>query len=115
MQRPSEISVGATAYAVVYSRKESMVESAKAARSLFGHTNHSTLTITIDDEVAEPVIRDTLLHEAMHCIWQDAGIRDLELTEEDLVGCLTPRLIALLQDNSELVEYLTNTNGANHE
>lgn len=107
--RPSLIWVGALPYTVTYSHEKIMLKSAERNLSLLGNTDNHSLEIIVDDDPQEQVIRDTLLHEVMHCIWNESGIGDLEMTEENIVGCITPRLVSVLRINPELVAYLTFT------
>ncbi len=106
MKRPELVWVGAKPYTVTYSNEKIRLKSADRQKGLLGNTDHCSLEIIIDDAPVEQVIRDTLLHEVLHCIWEDAGIRDMEMTEEDIVGCVSPRLVSVLRVNPELVEYL---------
>lgn len=106
MRRPDLVWVGAKRYTVTYSNDAIRLKSADHQKDLLGNTNHHSLEIIIDDAPAEQVIRDTLLHEVLHCLWEDAGIREMELTEEELVGSLTPRLMSVLRVNPGLREYL---------
>lgn len=106
MKRPDLIWVGALPYAVTYDHDAIRIAAANMQKDIVGHSQHHTLQITVDNDVAEQVIRDTLLHEVLHCIWNDAGMVALEMTEEGIISCLTPRLVSVLRVNPELVAYL---------
>lgn len=55
--------------------------------------------------------RDTVLHEVLHGIVAQAGsLQAMDFTddmEENLILLMTPWLLMVLQDNPDLVEYLT--------
>lgn len=106
MKRPDLIWVGALPYTVAYDHDAIRITAADIRKDIVGHSQHHTLQITVNDDVAEQVIRDTLLHEVLHCIWNDAGMAGLEMTEEEIIGCLTPRLVSVLRVNPELIAYL---------
>lgn len=68
--------------------------------------------ILIDGTLSGGAEKDTLLHEILHALLgQTDVVRRLKEVdpnlEEDMVYSLTPRLLSLLLENPELVEYLT--------
>lgn len=67
-----------------------------------------TLSILIDDDIAEGIEKETVLHEALHGIWAQTGLKDVTTTEieEKIIWSLTPRILALLRDNIALREWL---------
>lgn len=106
---PSTITVGARTYSV--SDDTNVVNaygrSAETA-GLYGATDHRSLVIAIDPNQAADQLRDTLLHEALHCCTNLAAIDVAPPdTEEELVARLTPPLLAMLRDNREFVDYIT--------
>jgi len=77
-----------------------------------GMTSFDQGRILIKGALTEDPTRDTLLHEILHALIDQTSVKrqlkdmDKDL-EEDFVWALTPRLLGLLRDNPELVEYLT--------
>jgi len=105
--RPTEIWVGAKPYQVVYDKAAMDAESVKREHRLLGLSQHTNLRIIINNEVPEQILRDTLIHEMLHCLWIDAGMDELEsLTEEQIISCLAPRLVSVLRVNPELLKYV---------
>ena len=110
MQRPDTIWVGAFPYSVVYDKAKIDAKSVEQRAHLLGSSNHHDLIITLDDSVAEQVIRDTLLHEILHCTWATSGLTEMvDLTEEQIAAAVAPQLVYVFRANPELVEYLTYT------
>lgn len=106
--RPTQVQVGVFLYNVIYSHEEIQLVSAQEGQSLVGFVDHHSLVIIVNDAAEEQVIRSTLLHEVLHCLWKDVGI-GADMMQEDSVGCLTPRLLQLLRENPVLLEYLTSS------
>jgi hypothetical protein len=53
--------------------------------------------------------QDTVLHELLHACF-DQNIRNYQrkkFTEEDAVRKITPKLLKVIRENKELLEYLT--------
>jgi hypothetical protein len=67
-------------------------------------------TILIQKEQADMSKRDSLLHETVHaCLSQGMSQRLKEISsdlEEELVSILAPRILGVLRDNPEFVQYL---------
>ena len=103
-KRPTQVWVGARPYSIEYDHDKIIIK--YGGERLLGVSNHHNLTILIDDDVAEQTIRDTLWHEIMHCIWSDAGMKDLTMTEEDMVGLVTPRLVSMMRVNPDVMAYM---------
>jgi len=106
VKRPTQVWVGATPYSIEYNHDKLMQKCGEERKSLLGVSNHHNLTILIDDGVAEQVVRDTLWHEITHCLWSDAGMKDLDMNEEDIVGLLTPRLVSMMRVNPDVMAYM---------
>lgn len=103
---PTGIKVGAQHLTVKTEQAEEMERD-----GIDGRYRGSIALIQIRGDRPIQAIRDTLLHECLHAILFIDGICSaLGLNhdkEEKLVGLLTPRLLALLRDNPQLVAYLT--------
>lgn len=79
---------------------------------LDGLCDFSRRRIWIKDHLAPSSERDTVLHEILHAVVDQLDLKrrfkeevDKQF-EEDVVYALTPRLLALLRDNPQLVTYL---------
>ena len=64
------------------------------------------LYLRLDTDLPRTSLAETLLHEAMHIAWHQAGVTDSD-DEERTVTALAPRLLELLRRNPEVVAYLT--------
>jgi hypothetical protein len=106
VKRPDMVWVGAKLYTIEYDHDKMMIKCGEERKALLGVTHHHNLTILIDDGCAEQVIRDTLWHEIMHCIWTDTGMYDLTMNEEDIIGLITPRLVSMMRVNPDVMSYM---------
>lgn len=74
-----------------------------------GVTGTDVERIHIATGLSKGMERDTVLHEALHAVWTQTALdrKYDEEAEEEAIWQLSPRILALLRDNPELVEYLT--------
>ena len=70
-----------------------------------GQTKLDKLTIQIDPNYPEQIIKETLLHECLHAVLRGTYIVSDE-TEEKLVSIMSPALMLLVKDNPDLKKYL---------
>ncbi len=64
--------------------------------------------IRVRHDLAPSVQREVLIHEAMHCMWAQTGLRtNNDVDEEAVIATLAPLVYDLLHRNPELVAYLT--------
>lgn len=106
---PRLIRVGARRYTVRCNQSAIDSESVEAGAELHGVTNNTAMRIVLNPKNSEDRQRDTLLHEALHAMFNVAGI-DQDLgsdTEERVVNRLAPILLDVLTRNPALTEYLT--------
>lgn len=89
---PSQIKAGPHLYSVVR----------KPVRGCNGLCETDKLLITIAPRLRRSKGQEICLHEALHAIWP-ANLP----WEEKVIEALTPVLLQLLQENPELVSYLT--------
>ena len=106
VKRPTQVWIGAHLYSIEYDHEKMMVKCGAERKSLLGVSNHHDLFILVDDDVAEQVIRDVLWHEIMHCIWAECGMQDLDMSEEDIIGLMTPRLVSMMRVNPDVMAYM---------
>lgn len=69
-----------------------------------GEWHARTATIHYDPEQTLPVLRETILHEMLHCILEHTGVDAEE--HEALIRSISPLLLEALRRNPELVEWL---------
>ena len=69
--------------------------------------------IRLDTGRPRTAVAETLLHETLHCLWDQTALTVHEANEhqELVVTALAPGLLALLRANSDLVDYLTDPAG----
>lgn len=105
MTVPSEIRVGPYTYEVKYDTN--MVDIASA----IGFCGCDSGEILLDPGQSHSRMRTTVLHEAMHALW-DLTCRGevADKVEEKLIANLAPALLDLLQRNEDLVFYLLQEN-----
>ena len=89
--------------------------SEETAEELYGKTDHTTKTVTIYQCASDEVTRETLLHELIHVVLEDKveaifnfdpDKKDFD-KEENLVRLVSPALMQLINDNPELVRFLS--------
>lgn len=86
------------------------VENLESLTDQTGGVTFSEAVIVYDPAQAHTQLRDTLLHELLHCVIFETPLRkELKDSEEEekLVWTLSPRILALLRDNPQLVAFLT--------
>lgn len=83
------------------------IEVKKISRKWYGLSHHGTCKIELREGISESQLRDTLLHEIMHCCLHNLGIgfEDAD-KEEKLIQLLCPMLLATLQNNPDVEKYL---------
>ena len=112
MSVPTSVIVGPYTYTVKVDAERIKVLEKESNTELYGITTHGTLEIDLQPEVADLVLRETLLHEVLHAVLYTTGIADRlsDKNEEHLVRALSPALFSLLRDNHDLVQYLIGNN-----
>ena len=85
-----------------------MVDFFRGADEDAGDCDSDGLTIRINTlELADGNHRDTLLHEVVHAVLFERAVNLTTKQEEDVARNLGTGLLAVLRDNPELIEYLT--------
>ena len=109
MSTPPSIRVGPYRYTVKVDSERIKELETESNADLYGITTHGILEIVLQPEVADMVMRETLLHEVLHAVLYNTGISDrmTDKAEEHLVRALSPALFSLLRDNPDLVQYIT--------
>jgi hypothetical protein len=75
-----------------------------------GSIDYSRSQIKVSENISTDYQRETLLHEVLHGVVDDAKLYEFfdEKILEKLITTVTPRLIQVLCDNAELVKFITN-------
>ncbi len=103
---PSAVVLGPHSYTI-----DSSEETARLLRDEEnnGDSRPDRLLVRLDTDRPPTKVAETLLHELMHCCWNESPLRvhDVKEWEELVVSGLTPWLLDLLRRNPDLVAYLT--------
>lgn len=89
-----------------------IIETTHITNNDHGETDNDEKRILINTNYSTQVIRDTLLHEIQHAIYNDTFVfepgtkMDAEVMEERVIRVLTPGLMQVMWDNPILVEFL---------
>lgn len=96
---PTTIKVGAHVYAVRRRSKEELED--------LGRCDFDATEILIRKGLRQSKAREILLHEILHATTYPSMMNVEGLTDEQFVDSTAPVLLQVLQDNPQLVEYLT--------
>ena len=108
MNPPAHVDVGPHRYTVVVDEHEAQRE-----RVTFGSTDTVYTRIVINPAQAPSQLRDTLTHEVIHALLNNAGLTDFDQAvldheaAERVCRALAPALLLLLRVNPDLAAYLT--------
>lgn len=99
MKIPKRVYVSPYLYTVV------MQKDLSAAAAVLGACMPDDLKILLDPGSPGLVMWETLFHESLHAIWSQTSLEAKfpNAEQEEIIYTLTPRLVALLRDNPELV------------
>ena len=102
MNLPKAIKIGFRYYKIE-------VKKSREIQGYHGKSDCSRSVILIDWEDEDQIKRNTLLHEIIHCIWNEYSLNlKGEDFEERGIGCLTNGLMQVMLDNPELIEVFKN-------
>ena len=74
---------------------------------LMGQTCSDQCSIFLDTTYPDQVVKETLLHELLHAILNDHGMKWLSYdNEETLIRYLSPRMMNMLHENPVLCSYI---------
>lgn len=110
LKPPTHIKVGAAVYRVKSSKRawKRRLSKSGEAHTTRGATSVHKHTIWTDPSGAEALVRETLLHEVLHALFDDSGwFAEDDENEEAIIRALSPRLYAVLVENPLLVAYLS--------
>lgn len=112
--RPKTLRVGHMTYKISYIHEAKWLEmedETKAGTCWYGVGKIHIRLENHGQPHHEDVLRELLLHEALHACWNDSamdshGSIDKAELEEWFVGCLTPPLIQVLSDNPVFADFV---------
>ena len=101
MDMPKTIKVGAHTYAVLRKTKSQM-------NTDLGGCDTNTLQISVQQRLKKSKAKEILVHEVLHACTHPSflGAED-KFTDEDFVTAVAPVLLQVIQDNPDLLAYLT--------
>jgi hypothetical protein len=101
MDMPKTVKVGAHTYAVLRKTKAQM-------NTDLGGCDTNTLQISVQQRLKKSKAKEILVHELLHACTHPSfmGIDD-KFTDEDFVTAVAPVLLQVIQDNPDLLGYLT--------
>ena len=103
MNPPKSVRVGPHVYKVL---KDDRTAQALRDESKYGITKVDRLEIHLDPNVAHTQVADTLLHEILHCIWDQSGLREDQSLEESVICSITTELLNVLRSNPKVTKFL---------
>lgn len=104
-EMPTKIKVGPHWYSVIRKKKSEMPK--LDGDRLYALCDPDRLHILIQIGLRVSKVKEYLVHELGHACNFLAGTYGKTLEEEEFVDKLAPHLLQVLQDNPELLEYLT--------
>lgn len=120
MELPKEVRIGPRTYTVSFVSKEELLSDLDDEGAI-GSSNHVHLRIKVWADMDQVMLRETLLHEVLHCcasigasnienFLRGKGKTDLLIFdyEEFYVEALDSNMLAFLRDNPEVVAWLCN-------
>jgi hypothetical protein len=96
---PKTVKVGVHTYSILRKSKSQMGDD-------LGTCDFNELQILLRKQLRKSVSKETLIHEILHAATYPS-LNEKTMTDEDFVTAVSPVLLQVLQDNPELVEYLT--------
>lgn len=100
MKIPKKIKIGGFVWQVEESEKVT------TEGGVFGSCHHAKQRIFLDPNETEQKKEHTLLHETMHAIWWQSGLRerykDTKNLEEEVIQALAHGVYQVLKDNDML-------------
>lgn len=75
-------------------------------REALGEWDARSATIHYDSALAENVMRETLLHEILHAVFEHTDVSSDQ--HEDLIRAISPMLLQLIRNNKKFIGWLQN-------
>lgn len=106
MNLPKVVTIGAVDYSVVADAKAVRDFNGRRAESAWAFTDKFTTAITLDGDMSDSRMRETLLHECIHALLYEHSIDYGDAPEEPLVEALGNAFLQLIRDNPSLIRCL---------
>lgn len=98
---PKNIKIGAVDYTI---HKLSVKDNSQYGACIYRHQR-----IYLTPNMTHQQASDTLLHEVMHAIWNEAGLEHIpDLNEETIIRTMATWLRMVIVDNPDFAEFITN-------
>lgn len=105
---PAYLYVGPFKYAIITDNDAINAKQLSINNQFAGCADHDELAIYVKSDMPLAFVQDTLLHELRHCVNHAVGIDGCtELTQEDYISRTNALFLGTLQDNPEVVEFMT--------
>jgi hypothetical protein len=96
---PKTVKVGVHTYSILRKPKSQMGGD-------LGTCDFNELQIFLRKQLRKSVAKETLIHELLHAATYPS-LNEKTVSDEDFVTAVSPVLLQVMQDNPELLEYLT--------
>lgn len=113
--RPDHVFIGTNTWAIEWLNDTEWAEAMEDVEN-DGVTRavRQIIRIRCQTHASDGRLRDILIHELCHAIWDNSGLSsievgqvDREVSEENIVALFSPSLLFVLKHNPELVAWLT--------
>lgn len=104
MNAPTSVKVLGQMFAIEYVE---VPEVSLSKGEAYGRTHFARQRLFIDASLAPDQLRDTLLHEILHCCLLIVGMDDTDIAGERGVAAITPVLLDVLRTNPGVTKWLT--------
>lgn len=106
---PGSIQVGPYRYTLTCSQAAIDRGSVSLQSRCAGYTQHHTLTMALEPELAPDYAAETVLHEVLHAVNHVMGLGEGKYSDEEFCKRVAPMLLDTLRRNPQLVAYLLAT------
>ena len=100
MDMPKTVKVGPHTYSVLRLSKSQM-------NGDLGGCDTNTLQLSVQQRLKKSKAKEILVHEMLHSCTHPSFLGDDKFTDEDFVTAVAPVLLQVIQDNPDLLLYLT--------
>jgi len=111
MKKPKKVLIGTVPHRIVYDHK--IVDKAVGHTDALGVSLHKKQLIAIDERLNKEMMKETLFHEVLHCLFFCNGItapivkeKLLDHAEEALVSAISPAVQRFFLENPKFRRYL---------
>jgi len=114
-RRPKQVVVGPWTYNIEFMSDKEWLDAGENP-DWGGVSAHqeTRIRLRMTPTVSEDTLRETLLHEVLHCVWAATQLNHFRPRkrdyEEQIVAMMSPTLLRVLSDNPAVLAYLVNLN-----